>query len=301
MIKKIIICCAILFAPVFCYSKTLKDISKWRDIRTNTVYGYGIVVGLDGQGDKDKTSATLSDTPITNTKNQASVLVSINLKSGYTTGKEVDVDVSSIGTAKSLKNGYLLPTPLKGLDGVVYAIAKGNIVINDKPLNGSIFNGAIIEKEAPNNLSTSNVRELIMNDNSISANINVFNLIKNKFKEEINIDLINENVFRIKNIGNKESYVLWSEIELLTIENEDNLIIFDKKNGNIGISGNPTLKQGFYLVRDKTVKVETKSGPDKIIEIFKSLRLLGASKDELIDFLKMLELNQSINGSVKII
>ena len=120
----------------------LKDIASIAGVRSNQLIGYGLVVGLDGSG--DQTSQTpftvqtfqnmLSQFGITvppgtriQMKNVAAVAIHADLPPFSRPGQTIDVTVSSLGNAKSLRGGSLLMTPLKGIDGQVYAIAQGNL------------------------------------------------------------------------------------------------------------------------------------------------------------------------------
>lgn len=159
-------------------SERIKDIATLAGVRTNQLVGYGLVVGLDGSGDKSGTRYTeqsfanmLTQLGINippgmklNSKNIAAVMVTANLHSFMKKGQNMDVNVSSIGDAKSLRGGTLLLTPLKGADGRVYAMAQGNMVVvglsasgNDGssvtvnvPSGGRIPNGATVEADIPN-------------------------------------------------------------------------------------------------------------------------------------------------------
>ncbi|HHT0594270.1 TPA: flagellar basal body P-ring protein FlgI [Legionella anisa] len=160
------------------YAERIKDIATLAGVRTNQLVGYGLVVGLNGTGDKTGTRYT-EDTfanmltqlgvniqPGTklNSKNMAAVMVTASLSSFMKKGQALDVNISSIGDSKSLLGGTLLMTPLKGADGRVYAIAQGNVIVSgvsaagsdgtsvtvNVPSGGRIPNGATIEADIPN-------------------------------------------------------------------------------------------------------------------------------------------------------
>ena len=122
----------------------IKDLASVQGVRANQLVGYGLVVGLDGTGDQTtQTPFTVQSIismmnqlgivipPGTNLqlKNVAAVMVTATLPAYARPGQEIDVTVSSMGNAKSLRGGTLLMTPLKGADNQVYAIAQGNVVI----------------------------------------------------------------------------------------------------------------------------------------------------------------------------
>ncbi len=124
-------------------AERIKDMAQLAGVRDNSLVGYGLVVGLDGTGDKSGQSFTeqsfrnmLTQLGINvppglkvDSKNIAAVMVTTQLKPFKKPGQKVDVTVSSIGSAKSLRGGTLIMTPMKGIDGRVYAIAQGNIVV----------------------------------------------------------------------------------------------------------------------------------------------------------------------------
>lgn len=138
-------------------------------VRDNQLIGYGLVVGLNGTG--DKTTATFTMQSISNmlesvnvkvnpndisSKNAAAVMVTAKLPAFARQGDKIDIVVSSIGDAKSLEGGTLLLTPLSGLDGRIYAVAQGAVGIGGKserggsanhPLAGVLPNGATVERE----------------------------------------------------------------------------------------------------------------------------------------------------------
>jgi len=157
------------------YAERLKDLVSISGVRDNQLLGYGLVVGLDGSGDKTSQApftvqslkSMLSRLGITlpaninpQVKNVAAVVVSAVLPPFSKPGQTIDVTASSIGNAKSLRGGMLLMTPLKGIDGNVYAIAQGNLVVGgfgasgsdgskitvNVPSVGRIPNGASVER-----------------------------------------------------------------------------------------------------------------------------------------------------------
>jgi flagellar P-ring protein precursor FlgI len=162
---------AVCASPVM--ADRLKDLAKVKGVRNNQLIGYGLVVGLDGTGDKapftnqtfrnmmNQFGITLPDGVNPNLQNVAAVTVSATLPPFAKSGQELDITVSSIGNADSLRGGTLLMTPLKGADGQVYAMAQGSLVVGgfgaqgqdgsritvNVPSVGRIPNGATIERE----------------------------------------------------------------------------------------------------------------------------------------------------------
>jgi flagellar P-ring protein precursor FlgI len=136
---------AALWWPVQAQAVRLKEIAAVQGVRSNQLMGYGLVVGLDGTGDQttqtpftaQSVTAMLQQMGITvpagaamQLKNVAAVLVTASLPPFAQPGQPLDVNVSSLGNAKSLRGGTLIATPLKGADGQIYALAQGNLVIS---------------------------------------------------------------------------------------------------------------------------------------------------------------------------
>jgi flagellar P-ring protein precursor FlgI len=156
----------------------IKDLASVQGVRTNQLIGYGLVVGLDSTGDQtsqapftiqslnnwlEHLGITLPTGTNPQLKNIAAVSVSAELPAFVKPGQTIDVTVSSIGNAKSLRGGSLLVTQMRGLDGQVYAIAQGNLIVNgfgakandgskvtvNVPTSGRITNGATVERVVP--------------------------------------------------------------------------------------------------------------------------------------------------------
>jgi flagellar P-ring protein precursor FlgI len=167
-------------------AETIKDISNVVGIRTNQLLGYGLVVGLQGTGDKSNfTMQSLKNLLINSyvkvekisSKNIATVMVTASLPPFARQGDTIRVKVSSIGDAKSLKGGELLITQLKGVDGRVYALAQGDIMLNTKnKTTGIIYNGATIENEIPFDLS----QETSITLSLVKADANLAFLVESK-------------------------------------------------------------------------------------------------------------------------
>mgnify|MGYP005839294823 CR=1 FL=1 len=137
----------------------IKDLSYINGVRSNQLVGYGLVVGLNGTGDKSNTIFTNQslanmlekmgvriDPKLTKVSNIAAVTVTANLPPFGRVGNKIDAIVSSIGDAKSLGGGTLLLTPLKGADGEVYAMAQGPLVVGGFLASGT---GATVQKNHP--------------------------------------------------------------------------------------------------------------------------------------------------------
>lgn len=168
-----VLCLSAAAAPA--HGARIKDITTISGVRNNQLVGYGLVVGLEGTGDKRGSEFTVQsiynmlekmgvrvDKDTLKTKNVAAVMVTSKMPVSAKPGSKLDVTVSSLGDASSLLGGVLLVTPLKGLDGNVYAIAQGALLVGgvavqgdassvskNIPTVGRIPNGANVERVVP--------------------------------------------------------------------------------------------------------------------------------------------------------
>ncbi|MDH3977740.1 MAG: flagellar basal body P-ring protein FlgI [Gammaproteobacteria bacterium] len=173
-------------------AERVKDLASFSGVRNNQLVGYGLVVGLDGTGDRT-TQAPFTTQTLVNMLEQlgitlprginlqlnniAAVAVHADLPAFSKPGQTIDVTVSSIANAESLRGGTLLITPLKGLDGQIYAIAQGNLVVDglgisgrdgssvtvNVPSVGRVPNGASVEREIPNTFAARDHLRLNLN------------------------------------------------------------------------------------------------------------------------------------------
>ena len=197
MIKKAVFNCAIglIFLSVFCLSahaqqaQRIKDLSTIQGVRSNQLVGYGLVVGLPGTGEQSPFTEQSFRTMLANfgialdpnqkpkIKNVAAVAVHADLPPFIKPGQTIDITVSSVGEASSLQGGTLLQTMLKGLDGNVYAVAQGSLVVSgfgaeggdgskiivNTPTVGRIANGALVERSVPSGLMQGDYLTLNLN------------------------------------------------------------------------------------------------------------------------------------------
>jgi len=164
------------------FAERVKDLADIAGVRSNQLVGYGLVVGLDGTGDQTSQTPftvqslksmlaqfgiTLPPNVTPQLKNVAAVSIQAVLPPFSKPGQSIDITVSSIGNAKSLRGGSLLMTPLKGADGNIYAIAQGNLVVSgfgaaadgsrvtvNIPSTGRIPNGATVERGVMSSFNT---------------------------------------------------------------------------------------------------------------------------------------------------
>ena len=182
---------AALWWPAPSHAARIKEVASVQGVRSNQLAGYGLVVGLDGTGDQT-TSAPFTTQSITallqqmgvtippgtsmQIKNVAAVMVTAQLPAFAQPGQNIDVNVSSLGNAKSLRGGLLIATPLKGADGQIYAMAQGNLIVGgagasaggskvtiNHLLAGRIPDGASVERAVPTPLNQGDFMQLDLN------------------------------------------------------------------------------------------------------------------------------------------
>ncbi|HEC59653.1 hypothetical protein LCGC14_1142340 [marine sediment metagenome] len=175
-IKTVLMTVTMLTLCQIASAERIKDLASIAGVRSNQLVGYGLVVGLDGTGDKTKFTGQslrnmLRELGVTlppgidpKSKNVAAVTVHTDLPPFVKPGQTIDVTVSSLGDSKSLRGGSLIMTPLKGADGQIYAMAQGNLVVGgfgaeasdgsritvNIPSAGRIPNGATVERAVGN-------------------------------------------------------------------------------------------------------------------------------------------------------
>ncbi len=186
----------------------IKDVATVEGARDNQLIGYGVVAGLDGQGDSDKvfTEQTISNlarkfgiviapTDITN-KNVAIVMVTAIVPPFTRQGSKLNVTVASLADAKSLQGGVLLQTPLVAGDGQVYAVAQGSVflggfdagaggaggatVTKNHTTSGVVTDGGIIEQEIPTTVFSKGVLEIVLRQGDFTSAVRMANAINSQ-------------------------------------------------------------------------------------------------------------------------
>ena len=202
---------SIVFVPQ-AFAVRIKDLASIKGIRANQLIGYGLVVGLNGTGDKAGTGFTIQslrnmiermgihvDNSTISVKNVAAVILTANVPPFARTGNKIDVLVSSIGDAKSLVGGTLLLTPLRGVDRKIYALAQGPVsvggfavggaagggVTKNHPTVGRISRGATIEREIPVFLQGKQELIIALSSPDFTTAVRVCDAINKKFGQPL--------------------------------------------------------------------------------------------------------------------
>src|SRR5580765_7000521 len=201
-IRKLLVATALLASAALWWpspvqAMRLKEVASVQGVRTNQLVGYGLVVGLDGTGDQTTSTpfttqsinALLQQMGVTvpagtsmQLKNVAAVMVTAQLPPFAQPGQQLDVTVSSLGNAKSLRGGTLIATPLKGADGQIYALAQGNLVVGGAGASaagskvqinhlsaGRVPEGATVERSVPTPLNQGDSLQLDLNSSDFNT------------------------------------------------------------------------------------------------------------------------------------
>ena len=191
---------AVILSALFAepaHAMRLKEVAAVQGVRSNQLVGYGLVVGLDGTGDQttqapfttqglttmlQQLGVTLPVGTSMQLKNVAAVIVTASLPAFAQPGQTIDIDVSSIANAKSLRGGTLIATPLKGADGNIYAIAQGNMIVGGAGASaggskvtinhlsaGRIPEGATVDKTVATPLSQGDTLQLDLSSSDFAT------------------------------------------------------------------------------------------------------------------------------------
>jgi len=255
----------LLFYSVTVNAKPIQALVDVYGDRSNQLIGYGLVVGLNGSGDKSQVKFTqqsvvnmieqfgvqLKGTTNPKLKNVAAVSVTGSISPSHGEGQEISVSVSSIGDATSLRGGTLLLTPLLGVDGEIYATAQGSVVVGglsasgedgsnvskNTPTVGRIINGAIVEKTISLSGATQYIR-LQLKKPSYKTALNISKKINNTFGDGVATAMSKGRV-DVSSPKDLEGRVMFlSMIEALDVDEGAVLpkIIFNSRTGTIVIT-----------------------------------------------------------------
>lgn len=232
-------------------AEKIGDIASVVGVRDNQLIGYGLVIGLNGTGDKSGSKFTMQS--ISNmlesvnvkisaddikSKNVAAVMITASLPPFARQGDKIDIHISSIGDAKSIQGGTLVMTPLNAVDGNIYALAQGAIISGNSSnlLSANIINGATIEREVSYDLFHKNAMTLSLKNPNFKNAIQVQNTLNKVFgnKVAIALDPKTIQITRPERLSMVEFLALVQEIPINY--SAKNKIIVDEKSGTI-VSG----------------------------------------------------------------
>jgi flagellar P-ring protein precursor FlgI len=263
----------------------LKDMASLEGVRENQLLGYGIVVGLNGTGDKrqpvfpaqtlanllEKMGVQVDPTAI-QIRNTAAVMVTANLPAFAQPGVRIDINVAAIGDATNLQGGLLLMTSLKGANGVVYAVAQGSVVTEgfatgrgggnsttvNHPTAGRAPGGAIIEQAAPSVMPVEKLRwQLKQADFTTAARLAA--VVNQRFQASIaNCESSGVVVVRLPDDWKTREVEFIAEIEALTLETDrQNRIVINERTGTIVLGRDIVIHPISILHGNLSVQVQT--------------------------------------------
>lgn len=274
------------FTPAQAATSRIKDVVNFEGIRENMLVGYGLVVGLNGTGDKLKNSAFTEQSLIAflerqgvntrgtelKTKNVAAVTVTAALPAFSRSGGKIDVALSAMGDAKSLLGGVLLATPLTGADGQVYAVAQGSVTIGGfeasgdsgssitkgVPTNGMIAGGAVIEKEVDFKLNDLQEVKLALRNPDLRTAQNVAEAINSRIGDKTAV-VSDPGTVLLSVPGsytNAVAYLL-ADVEQLPVETDQVAkVVIDEASGTIVMGENVKIDTVAVAQGNLVVKVE---------------------------------------------
>tara|TARA_A100001011_G_C14301805_1_gene841124 strand:- start:675 stop:1802 length:1128 start_codon:yes stop_codon:yes gene_type:complete len=267
----------------FGFSDRLKDLTSIAGVRSNQLVGYGIVVGLNGTGDGNigltlqsmqsmvSRFGLVTDTAGLNGANTAAVMVTADMTAFAKPGQTIDITVSTLGKASSLRGGTLLMTPLLGADGETYAIAQGNLVVGglgvtgqdgssvvvNIPTVGRVPRGATIEKLVETPFLKSDNIILNLHQSDFSTSLEVSNAINEIFGPDVSVplDASSIKVRSPKDPAQKVAFV--SLLENIEVEpsRPKAKVIVNARTGTIVIGGDVRVTPSVVTHGSMTVRV----------------------------------------------
>ena len=330
----------------------IADVSSIIGVRENQIIGYSLVVGLKKTGDGTTSKFTLQSisnmlkamnidmNPIDiKSKNVAAVVVTARMKPFARQGDKFDVVVSSIGDAKSLEGGTLLMTPLKGVDGKIYALAQGSLSIGGRnergagseshPTSGVVYNGGIIEREIYSNLFNQQYATLSLKESGFQNAVAVQNAINKFYATQVAVAMDSRSI-KLKCPKNRSMIEFLAEVQNIDMDYKPkDKIIINERTGTIVAGVNIELKPvvlthgdiTIKIVEDKKVptpagamkvdnnlviglnqdEVYTKNGTTTVANLVRSLEKLGASPKDIISILEAMKSAGSISADLEVI
>lgn len=329
----------------------IKDVANVVGVRDNQLIGYGLVVGLNGSGDGSTSKFTIQS--LSNmlqtvnvkisaadikSKNTAAVMVTAKLPAFARHGDKLDVVISSIGDAKSLQGGTLLMTPLKGVDGDIYALAQGSLTLGGKSSGrgggnhvtaGTIFGGALVEREAAYDIYNQNVINLSLKDTNFKTAQNVQDAINANLGDAI-ATAIDPRTVTLQKPQDVSVIELLNRVLNLEVDYKaDDKIVIDERTGTV-VSGIDAVVDPVVLTHGNiTLKIEPSSFDDTqdgdinlqdnvaiapnanmlkisgekttVANVTRALNRLGASPSDIIAIIENLKRAGAIHVEVEII
>jgi len=334
------------------HATKISDVSNIVGVRENQIIGYSLVIGLKKTGDGTTSKFTLQSisnmlkamnidmNPIDiKSKNVAAVVVTATMKPFARQGDKFNVTVSSIGDAKSLEGGTLLMTPLKGVDGKIYALAQGAVSIGGRnergagaashPTTGTVFNGAFIEREINIDLFHQKFATLSLKESGFSNAVAVQKAINSYYHTQVAVAMDSRSI-KLQCPKNRSMVEFLAEVQNIHMDYKPkDRIIINEKTGTIVAGVDIELQPVILTHGDITIKiveenkmsnpkgsmavdknlviglneneVYTKKGTTTVANLVRSLQKLGATPKDIISILEAMKSAGSISAELKVI
>lgn len=318
---------AVLLLPSAGYAARIKDLAAIKGIRSNQLTGYGLVVGLNGTGDKDGVSFTKQalanmmekmnifvDKSSLKVKNVAAVMATASIPPFARIGDKIDVVVSSLGDAKSLKGGTLLITPLKGVDNRIYALAQGAVTLavpGGAGNSGSHFqvarvaNGASVEREIRFKLNGKRNLVLSLFHPDFTTARRMADTINTSIGSGV-ATLIDASALSLRvpdNMWKKDVAEFIADIETLSVIPDTTAkVVINEKTGTVVIGSEVTISSVAVAHGDLSVTIDEEGtgegkeervmnlpGTATIGELVRGLNSLGVTPQDLISILQSIK------------
>jgi flagellar P-ring protein precursor FlgI len=259
---------AALWWPLPAAAARVKEVASVQGVRANQLIGYGLVVGLDGTGEQNAVTAqslsallqslgvTLPPGVVPQGRNSAAVMVTAELPPFAQPGQTIDIAVSSMGNAKSLRGGTLVMTPLRGADGQIYALAQGNLIVGGAGASaggskvtinhlsaGRIPGGATVERSVPTPLHEGDMVQLDLRAADYSTARSVANAI-NRAKGEGSAFAVDGRTVQVRMPPGAQARVgFLADIENLTValERPAARVVLNARTGSVVMNESVTL------------------------------------------------------------
>jgi len=301
-------------------SVKVKNISFIDGYKTNQIYGYGLVVGLQGTGDskssltKNSLKNLLSSMGIQEsdpvTKNTAAVIISATLPPNLRVGEKIDIIVSSVGDAKSLAGGILVQSPLKGGDGQIYVVAQGKISFpsgenmrSSVKTAGVVLGGGVAEKEIKPDFvfKTADSKDffyIILNKWDYSTADKIIKALKSKLKNSEVVLGENGRISVTIDSAIPLSEFISSIENIEVVPDSKAIVVINEKDGTIVTGGNVTISESMVSRRGMIVQIENSDkkisasvikDASTVKDLVDSLNSVGANTEDIISIIKALK------------
>ncbi|WP_163534040.1 flagellar basal body P-ring protein FlgI [Helicobacter suis] len=328
------------------HAEKIEDVANIVGVRDNQLVGYGLVIGLNGTGDKSGSKFTMQS--IANmlesvnvkvspddikSKNVAAVMITATLPSFARQGDKIDVQISSIGDAKSIDHGVLVMTPLSAIDGNIYAIAQGSVSLGNSSnlLSGTIVNGATIEREVVYDLTRQNNMTLSLKEPNFKNAVKIQETLNQAFKEPVAL-AIDPKTIKLKKPAKLTMVEFLALIQEINIDyTQQNKIIIDEKSGTVVAGVDIVVHPVVVTSGDVTIKItkeplEPKKGKAKkdiekldattsfdtkenvlsapkatVASVVKALQKIGVNAKGIVSILEAMKKSGAISAEMEVI